>query len=138
MESDGATHPFRTVLIEQQPADEPALRPDRSALVTSLLEVPPAVLMQLSASQSTIRAFFGHPRWPLGDGKLPSSDPRANAAYLRLAALAVNVLRLFARHLGEGWTLDRVRRALRLVPDPARSPLPPPVAHLLQPMAPHA
>ena len=106
---------LRTVLVER-PAPAPGLRRERIAVVTSLLDAEAAALVRLAASTATSRAFFGHVRWPIGDGKMPSSDPRGNAAYLRLAAIAMNVLRLFARHLGDEWTLPSLRAHLRLVP----------------------
>ena len=36
--------------------------------------------------------------------------------------IAVNVLRLFARHLGDAWTVARLRDDLRLVPTPSGAP----------------
>ena len=106
---------LRTVLVER-PAPAPGLRRERVALVSSLLEEDPPAIVRLGASTATLRHFFGHRRWPLGDGKMPSGDPRGNGAYLRLATIAMNVLRLFARALGEEWTLPRLRAQLRLVP----------------------
>ncbi|MFP4058167.1 MAG: hypothetical protein ACLF0G_14970 [Candidatus Brocadiia bacterium] len=106
---------LRTVLLER-PSPLPALRREREAIVTSMRDAPVPAISRLAASQARIRRFFGHARWPLGDGKMPSSDPRGNAAYLLLATIAMNVLQLFARHLGDGWTLPRVRDRLRFVP----------------------
>jgi len=111
----GGRASLRTLLVER-PAPAPGLRPQRLAIVTSLLSEAAPAIVRLSASTSRIRAFYGHPRWPLGDGKLPSSDPRGNAAYLRLCTIAMNVLRLFARHLGEEWTPARLHAQLRLIP----------------------
>ena len=123
---DGGAQPsLRTILVERAAA-APGQPRERLAIVTSMLDSPAATIVRLAASQATIRAFFGHPRWPLGDGKMPSSDLRANEAYLRLAAIGMNVLRLFSIHLGEEWSLARVRRGLRLVSspaDPGRGPL---------------
>jgi hypothetical protein len=116
--SDGAH--FRTVFVQQAP-DAPGMDPPRFAMVTSLRETPAAALVPLSASQTAIRPFFGHPRWPLGDGKMPSSGPRGNAAYLLLATIATNVLELFSRQLGEGWNPSRLRHELRAVPPGAPS-----------------
>ncbi len=106
---------FRAIFV-QQPPDAPGMDPARFATITSLKEAPPAALVPLSASQTAIRPFFGHPRWPLGDGKMPSSDPRGNAAYLLLATIATNVLELFSRQLGEGWNPSRLHHELRAVP----------------------
>jgi hypothetical protein len=107
--------PFRTLLVERR-ARLPGARRDRSAILTSLVDEAPPAIVRLAASGSRIRRFFGHPRWPLGDGKLPSSDPRGNAAYLLLATIGMNVLRLFARHLGGEWTAPRLHAHLRVVP----------------------
>jgi len=106
---------FRTILTERRSAARRAGR-ERIAAVTSLLDEPLPAIVQLAASGGRIRDFFGHPRWPLGDGKMPSGDARGNAAYAWLATLAMNILRLFARHLGEGWTPWRVHEELRVVP----------------------
>ncbi|MBM4038289.1 MAG: hypothetical protein FJ290_07235 [Planctomycetes bacterium] len=105
---------LRTLLVER-PAPTPGARRERLAIVTSLLREPMPVLVRLAASMCRIGPFFGHPRWPFGDGKLPSGDPRGNAAFLRLATIAMNVLRLFARQLGEGWTATRLHARLRAI-----------------------
>ncbi len=110
----GSRQWLRTLLVEC-PAPAPGLRRERCAIVTSLLREPMPVLVRLAASMSRIRPFFGHSRWPLGDGKLPSGEPRGNAAFLRLATIAMNVLRLFARQLGEGWTPARLHARLRAI-----------------------
>jgi hypothetical protein len=105
---------LRTILVERRTA---AGSPrDRFAIVSSLLDDSEAAIVRIAACQARIRDFFGHARWPLGDGKMPSSDPRGNAAYLRLATIATNVLRLFARQMGDEWTLGRLREDLRLIP----------------------
>ena len=103
------------VVLVQRPAVAPGLPPARSAIVTSLLNAPAPALPRLAASLCRIRPFFGHDRWPLGDGKLPSSRLRGNAAYLRLATIAMNILRLFARQLGGEWTPSRVQAQLRAI-----------------------
>jgi len=113
--------PMRTVLVEE-PAPAPGAARRRWAVVASMLDEPPGALVRLAASSATIPGLFGRARWPLADGKLPSSDPRGNAAYLRLGALAMNVLRLFARHLGDPWSLARVCAELRALPDPLAPP----------------
>ena len=113
----GVRQPLRVVLVERA-ALAPGLRRDRFAIVTSLADEPPASLLPMALYQSTIRGFFGHPRWPLGDGKLPSSGPRGIEAYLHLATIARNVLGLFARHLAEEWSLSRLRDRLRVAPAP--------------------
>jgi len=105
---------LRTVLVERAAA-LPGLARERLAVVSSLAEESPAAIVRLAASRSMLRPFLGHPRWPLGDGKMPSGDVRGIAAYLRLATVAMNVLRLFARHLGDEWTLPRLREQLRLI-----------------------
>jgi hypothetical protein len=114
---DGARPALRTILVER-PAPAPGQPRERLAIVTSVFDGAAAAIVRLAASQTTVRAFFGHPRWPLGDGKMPSSGRRGNEAYLRLAAIAMNVLRLFSRHVGEEGSLARLRRRLRLVPSP--------------------
>jgi len=114
----GSRSGLRTILVERASA-APGQPRERLAVVTSMLDGSAATIVRLSASQAAIRAFFGHPRWPLGDGKMPSGDLRGNEAYLRLAAIAMNVLRLFSRHLGEEWGLARVRRGLRLILSPS-------------------
>jgi len=106
---------LRTVLVER-PAPAPGLQRERLAVVSSLADEDAAALVRLSSSMTSLRGFFGHPRWPLGDGKLPSGDPRGNAAYLWLATIAMNVLVLFKRHLGEGESLAQIRADLRLIP----------------------
>ena len=105
---------LRTILTERPPP-APGLGRDRVAVVTSLLGEPPGAVVRLATGGPTVRGFFGHRRWPLGDGKMPSADPRGNAAYLLLATMAMNVLRLFARHLGEGHSLAQVRSDLRMI-----------------------
>ena len=105
---------LRTILLERAAA-LPGLARERVALVSSLTEEAPAGIVRLAGSRSMLRPFCGHPRWPLGDGKMPSGDVRGIAAYLRLATMAMNVLRLFARHLGDEWTLPRLREQLRLI-----------------------
>ena len=110
---------LRTILVERAAA-LPGLPRERFAVVSSLADEAPAGIVRLAASQSTIRAFYGHARWPLGDGKMPSGDVRGVAAYLRLATIAMNVLRLFARHLGDEWTLPRLRDQLRLIDGSSR------------------
>ena len=109
---------LRTVLVER-PALAPGLPRQRVALVTSMLDAECGVIDRLAACAATVRQFFDHPRWPLADGKMPSSDPRGNAAYLRLAAIAANVLRLFARHVGAERALPQLRARLRLIPGDA-------------------
>jgi len=106
---------LRTVLVERR-APAPGLRRERVAVVTSLLGEPSPAIVRLAASQSRIRAFFGHRRWPLRDGKMPSGGPRGSAAYLRLATIAMNVLLLFARHVGDEGAFARLRDELRIVP----------------------
>lgn len=106
---------LRTILVER-PAPTPGQRRQRIAIVTSLVDEDAAALVRLSSTMTAMRAFFGHPRWPLGDGKMPSADPRGNAAYLWLGTIATNVLRLFARHLGHGESLASVRAGLRVIP----------------------
>lgn len=109
-----ARHWTRAVLIERGGAGT-GRPPERLGLATSLLHDPIPALACLSASGSRIRSFFAHPRWPLADGKLPSHDPRGNAAWLRLAAIAANVLRLFARQLAGEWTPARLHERLRAI-----------------------
>ncbi|MBM4034552.1 MAG: hypothetical protein FJ291_22640 [Planctomycetes bacterium] len=111
----GTRHWLRAILVER-PAPAPGLRRERLAIATSLLREPVGAVVRLAASMCRIRAFYGHPRWPLGDGKLPSSGPRGNAAWLRLATIAMNALRLFARHLGGEWTPSRLHASLRVIP----------------------
>ena len=111
----GTTRWARTVLVER-PAPAPGLRRERWAIVTSLLREPASALLRLAASMCRLRPFYGHRLWPLGDGKLPSSGPRGNAAWLRLATIAMNTLRLFARQLGGEWTPSRLHARLRLIP----------------------
>ncbi len=112
---------LRTILVER-PAPAPGLRRKRFAIVTPLLSVPLYALLHLAASRGRIRQFYGHPRWPLGDGKLPSGNLRGNAAYLRLATIAMNMLRLFARHLGAGGSPSGLHARLRAIPWPADAP----------------
>jgi len=107
-------HWWRGVLLEQ-PAPAPNARRRRVAIVTSLLAEPVEALPAIALSGCRIRRFFGHARWPLGDGKMPSGDARGNAAFLRLATMGMNVLRLFARQLGEGWTMARLHARLRAI-----------------------
>jgi hypothetical protein len=111
----GASTSLRTLLVERPPP-APNLRRERLAIVTSLVEQPAPAILALTASMVGIRAFYGHPRWPFQGGKLPSSDPRGNAAYLRLATIAMNVLRLFARHMGEHGSLSGLHAQLRAIP----------------------
>jgi hypothetical protein len=113
----------RTIQVEHA-AEGAGERPHRHAIVTSLLDAPVRALLPLAASRMSLPAFFGHPSWPLRDGKPPSSDPRGLAAYCRLATIATNVLVLFARHLGGRWTVAGLRDALRAVPSrgPDRAP----------------
>jgi len=108
--------PCLRTLLAERPARGPCLPRERVAIVTSLLDLPPQAVLPLAASICQIAAFYGHPRWPLADGKPPSSDPRGLAAYLRLATIAMNVLRLFARQLGAEWTPSRLHARLRAVP----------------------
>jgi hypothetical protein len=114
---------IRTVLIEWLPG-EPDVQPERYALVTSLLDTPVQALVPVAESRMSLSGFFGHPTWPLRDGKPPSSDPRGVAAYCRLATIATNVLVLFARHLGGRWDADSLRESLRAAPSgaPVRGP----------------
>jgi len=107
-------HWARAILIERR-ADPAGPRLERAGIVTSLLHDPIPAIALLSASTSRIRPFFGHPRWPFGDGKLPSGDPRGTAAFLRLATIAMNVLRLFARHLGADCTPGRLHERVRAI-----------------------
>jgi hypothetical protein len=116
----GTRHWLRTLLVERPPP-APGLRRERFAIATSLLHEPAPAVVRLAASMCRIRAFYGHPRWPLGDGKLPSSVPRGNAAWLRLATIAMNALRLFTRHLGGDWTPSRLHAAVRVIPRNAAS-----------------
>ncbi len=109
-----ARHWARAILIERH-ADCAEARPERTGIVTTRLHDPTPTIACLSASASRIRPFFGHPRWPLDDGKLPSGDPRGTAAFLRLATIAMNVLRLFARHLGGECTAARLHERLRAI-----------------------
>ncbi len=104
----------RAILVER-PARAPGLPVSRSAILTSLLHEPAPALVRLACSMCQLQPFLGQPRWPLGEGKLPSSGLRGNAAYLRLAAIAMNILRLFARHLGGDWTPGRVQARLRAI-----------------------
>lgn len=116
----------RGVLVERASL-VPGAPPHRAAIVTSLLDGDPAALAALASAATTMRSFFGHPSWPLRDGKPPSSRSRGMAAYLRLATLAMNVLELFARELGPPWTRPRLHRALRVIrwPSDLRPPRPP-------------
>jgi len=120
----GSSDRFRTILVERG-APAPGARRERLAVVTSLREEPAHALVRLAASGSHIRRFFRHPRWPFGDGKLPSSDSRGSAAFLRLATIAMNVLCLFARQLGAERTPARLHAQLRLLPWDVEGPLPP-------------
>lgn len=106
---------LRAFLVERAAA-APGLGRQRVAILTSLLEEAPPVLVRLAASMCRCKTFFGHGRWPLRDGKLPSSEARGNAAWLRLVTIAMNALRLFARHLGGDWSPARLHAALRVVP----------------------
>jgi len=119
--ADSPRLPLRTVLFERA-AVARGLPRQRIAVVTSMEDAECGTLDRLAASAATLRRFFDHGRWPLGDGKMPSSDPRGVAAYLHLAAIALNVLHLFARHVGEERAWPQLRARLRLVPsaDPPR------------------
>ena len=114
-----AGRPNARIVLVEEPSIVPGAPPDRFALVTSLLDADLATLEVLANRATTLRAFFGHPTWPLRDGKPPSSRHRGMAAYLRLATIAMNVLVLFARELGPPWTPGSVHRALRVVPWPS-------------------
>jgi hypothetical protein len=126
---------IRTVLVESLPG-EPDEQPGRHALVTSLLDTPVQALVPLAESRMSQSGFFGHPTWPLRDGKPPSSDPRGVAAYCRLATIATNVLVLLARHLGAGWELGSLRAALRRVPSGVRAGGPSAVYQILDALRP--
>lgn len=104
----------RTVLVER-PALAPALRCERLAIVTTLLDTPPAGLAALATHRGSINRFFDGRDWPFHNGKFPSSDPRGVGAYLRLSAIAINALVLFARHLGGEWTPSRLLSRIRLI-----------------------
>jgi hypothetical protein len=108
----------RTVLVKRS-VEESDERPEQAAIVTSLLDAPVHALLPLAESRTSLSEFFGHPTWPLRDGKPPSSDPRGLAAYCRLATIATNVLVLFARHLGNS-DVDGLRAAL--LTDDSRAP----------------
>ena len=114
-----AARPNARIVLVEHPSVIPDAPPDRLALVTSLLDANLATLVVLADRATTIRSFFGHPTWPLREGKPPSSRRRGMAAYLRLATIAMNILVLFARELGPPWTPARVHRALRVVPWPS-------------------
>jgi len=111
-------HNARIILLERC-SIVPGAPPDRSALVTSLLDADLSTLSVLAAHATTPRSFFGHPTWPLRDGKPPSTRPRGFAAYLRLATIGMNTLALFAQSLGPPWTPARLHRALRIIPWPS-------------------
>ncbi|HUT36943.1 MAG TPA: hypothetical protein VNE39_25900 [Planctomycetota bacterium] len=106
---------LRALLVER-PASAPGAGRQRLAILTSLADDAAPILVRLAASMTRLRTFFGHASWPLRDGKPPSSDPRGNAAYLRLAAIAMNILRLFARQLGADVTPARLHALLRVTP----------------------
>jgi len=117
-----ASRPNARLILLERASIVPGAPPDRSAVVTSLPDTDPQTLAALASYPTTARSFFGHPTWPLRDGKPPSSRPRGMAAYLRLAAIAMNTLTLFARALGPPWTPGRVHRALRVIPWPSDPP----------------
>jgi len=102
-------HNARIILLERC-SIVPGAPPDRSALVTSLLDADLSTLSVLAAHATTPRSFFGHPTWPLRDGKPPSTRPRGFAAYLRLATIGMNTLALFAQGSTARSGLSRGRR----------------------------
>lgn len=104
----------RLILVER-PAPSPGLRPARFAILTSMLHEPAPAVVRLAASMCQIKPFFGTAHWPFGERKLPSSSLRGNAAALRLATIAANILRLFVRQLGNEWTPQRARVHLRAI-----------------------